>query len=143
VKKKKDISIKDQTYWEEYIKDPNDIFDKDKTTGKSKNEHIRFKFDLHGYSLLDANKKVKEIIISCSEKKYKEILLITGKGIHSNIEEDEYSSKDLSKLRYSIPNFIQSNTELLQRVNTISPAERKDGGEGAIVIKLKSLQDKL
>ena len=70
-------------------------------------------------------------------------MLITGKGIHSNIEEDEYSSKDLSKLRYSIPNFIQSNTELSQRVNTISPAERKDGGEGAIVIKLKSLQDKL
>tara|TARA_B100002051_G_C16673203_1_gene605654 strand:+ start:618 stop:1037 length:420 start_codon:yes stop_codon:yes gene_type:complete len=139
VKKKKDISKKDQKYWEEYIKDPKDIFDKDKSKERSKNKDLRFKFDLHGYSLLEANKKVKEIIIFCSDNKYKEILLITGKGIHSSTEKDIYVSKDLSKLRHSIPDFIQSNTELLQRVNTIAPAENKDGGDGAIIIKLRSL----
>ncbi len=139
MKKKKDISKKDQKYWEEYIKDPKDIFDKDKSKERSKNKDLRFKFDLHGYSLLEANKKVKEIIIFCSDNKYKEILLITGKGIHSSTEKDIYVSKDLSKLRHSIPDFIQSNTELLQRVNTIAPAENKDGGDGAIIIKLRSL----
>ena len=139
MKKKKDISKKDQKYWEEYIKDPKDIFDKDKSKERSKNKDLRFKFDLHGYSLLEANKKVKEIIIFCSDNKYKEILLITGKGIHSSTEKDTYVSKDLSKLRHSIPDFIQSNTELLQRVNTIAPAENKDGGDGAIIIKLRSL----
>ena len=139
MKKKKDISKKDQKYWEEYIKDPKDIFDKDKSKERSKNKDLRFKFDLHGYSLLEANKKVKEIIIFCSDNKYKEILLITGKGIHSSTEKDIYVSKDLSKLRHSIPDFIQSNTELLQRVNSIAPAENKDGGDGAIIIKLRSL----
>tara|TARA_B100000029_G_C17156004_1_gene807809 strand:- start:119 stop:538 length:420 start_codon:yes stop_codon:yes gene_type:complete len=139
VKKKKDIPKKDQKYWEEYIKDPKDIFDKDKSKERSKNKDLRFKFDLHGYSLLEANKKVKEIIIFCSDNKYKEILLITGKGIHSSTEKDIYVSRDLSKLRHSIPDFIQSNTELLQRVKTIVPAENKDGGDGAIIIKLKSL----
>ena len=139
MKKKKDISKKDQKYWEEYIKDPKDIFDKDKSKERSKNKDLRFKFDLHGYSLLEANKKVKEIIIFCSDNKYKEILLITGKGIHSSTEKDIYVSKDLSKLRHSIPDFIQSNTELLQRVKTIVPAENKDGGDGAIIIKLRSL----
>ena len=63
MKKKKDISKKDQKYWEEYIKDPKDIFDKDKSKERSKNKDLRFKFDLHGYSLLEANKKVKETII--------------------------------------------------------------------------------
>ncbi len=139
MKKKKDIPKKDQKYWEEYIKDPKDIFDKDKSKERSKNKDLRFKFDLHGYSLLEANKKVKEIIIFCSDNKYKEILLITGKGIHSSTEKDIYVSRDLSKLRHSIPDFIQSNTELLQRVKTIVPAENKDGGDGAIIIKLKSL----
>ena len=75
----------------------------------------RFKFDLHGYSLDEANIKVKEIVLYCVEKNYKEILFITGKGIHSNTDKDIYVSKNLSKLRYSVPEFIKTNSTLAIR----------------------------
>ncbi len=89
--------------------------------------------------MLEANEKVKEIILSCIEKNYNEILLITGKGIHSNIEQDVYASKDFSKLKYSVPAFIKSDIEISKYISSIEDADRKDGGEGAIVIKLKKL----
>ena len=139
MKKKENISTSDKKTWEEYLKDPKDIFDKDTKLDNSSKNNTRFKFDLHGYKLLEANQKVKEIILSCSEKKYEEILLITGKGIHSNTVEDVYASKDLSKLRYSIPDYINSNVDLSKKVSKISIADAKDGGDGAIVIKLKKL----
>ena len=71
--------------------------------------------------------------------KYKEILLITGKGLHSNTEGDAYVSQDLSKLRFSVPEFINKNEELSKLIISISEASLKDGGAGAILIKLKSL----
>ena len=73
MKKKENISKADKKYWEEYLKNPSDVFDKDNSLERSSIENLRFKFDLHGYGLLDANKKVKNIIFSCYEKKYKEI----------------------------------------------------------------------
>ena len=100
---------------------------------------FKFKFDLHGFTLHEANKKVKEIIIYCSEKKYREILLITGKGIHSTNEKDIYASQDLGKLRYSVPEFILSDLELKDLIVSINEADTKDGGKGAILIKLKNL----
>ena len=99
----------------------------------------RFKYDLHGFSLIGANQKVKKIIISCVENKFKEILLITGKGLHSTTEDDTYVSKDLSKLKFSVPDFINNNNELNKYVLSISEASTKDGGSGAILIKLKNL----
>ena len=99
----------------------------------------RFKYDLHGYTLEDANRKVKEIILSCKENKYKEILLITGKGLHSTNDKDIYVSKNLGTLRYSVPEFIKSNEELNNFIISIKEADIKDGGEGAILIKLKNL----
>ena len=95
--KKKEISKSDISEWEQYIRNPNDVFDKDKKINHL-NSKLRFKFDLHGYSLKAANEKVKEIINSCCEHQYKEILLITGKGIHSNTEKDLFVSSELSKL---------------------------------------------
>ena len=80
----------------------------------------------------DANKKVKEIILYCVENKYKEILLITGKGIHSTNDKDVYISKDLGKLKYSVPEFIKSDQELNKIIISINEADKKDGGEGAI-----------
>ena len=79
------------------------------------------------------------IILSCVEKNYKEILLITGKGIHSNTEQDVYASKDLSKLRYSVPEYINSNLSLSKHIVSISEADKKNGADGAIIIKLKKL----
>ncbi len=136
--KKKKISQKDLNTWKNYLKSPNDIVDKDLQL-KSSNFSNRYRYDLHGFTLIEANEKVKEIILSCIKKNYNEILLITGKGIHSNVEQDVYASQDLSKLKYSVPEFIKSDSEISEYITSIKNADRKDGGDGAIVIKLKRL----
>ena len=137
--KKKDLDQDDKKAWEEYIKNPSDIYDKDKNYSKENQRKERFKYDLHGYTLEDANRKVKEIILSCQENKYKEILLITGKGLHSTNDKDIYVSKNLGTLRYSVPEFIKSNEELNNFIISIKEADIKDGGEGALLIRLKNL----
>ena len=137
--KKVKVSKKDIDTWIDYIKSPNDITDKDKLQKNNILGNYRFKYDLHGHTLIAANEKVKEIILSCLKKNYKEILLITGKGIHSNTDKDVYVSKELSKLRYSVPEFIQGDVDLSRHVLSISSAEKIDGGDGAIIIKLKKL----
>jgi len=137
--KKKDLDQDDKITWEEYIKNPSDIYDKDKNYSKENQRKERFKYDLHGYTLEDANRKVKEIILLCKENKYKEILLITGKGLHSTNDKDIYVSKNLGTLRYSVPEFIKSNEELYNFIISIKEADIKDGGSGAILIKLKNL----
>jgi len=139
VTKHKDLSPEDKKNWEDYIKNPSDIFDKDKTNSVDNEKKSRFRFDLHGFTLDQANKKVKEIILSCTEKKYKEILFITGKGKHSTNDKDIYTSKDLGRLKYSVPEFINSDQELRALIVSIQDAKIKDGGEGAIIIKLKNL----
>ena len=136
--KKKDLSQEDKKTWENYIRDPSDIYDKDRNNQKS-NRKERFKFDLHGFTLDEANKKVKEILLFCTENKYRELLLITGKGLHSTSDKDAYISKDLGKLKYSVPDFIKSHIELNKLIISINEAEVKDGGKGAILIKLKNL----
>ena len=136
--KKKKITQKDLNTWKNYLKNPYDILDKD-LPPKNNYSPNKYRYDLHGYTLLEANEKVKAIILSCIEKNYNEILLITGKGIHSNIEQDVYASKDFSKLKYSVPAFIKSDIEISKYISSIEDADRKDGGEGAIVIKLKKL----
>ena len=137
--KKKDLPAEDKKVWEDYTKNPSNIYDKEKQNTTINLKKKRFKFDLHGFTLDEANKKVGEIILSCIKKNYKEILLITGKGLHSNTDNDIYVSKDLSKLKFSVPEFINNNYELNNYVFSISEASLKDGGTGAILIKLKSL----
>ena len=116
-----------------------DIYDKEIDNVKFNHSKERFRYDLHGFTLIDANQKVKNIILSCVKNKYKEILLITGKGLHSTTEKDAYVSKELSKLKFSVPNFINNDSELNKYVLSISEASIKDGGAGAILIKLKNL----
>ena len=137
--KKKDLDQDDKKTWEEFIKNPSDIYDKDKDYSIENQRKERFKYDLHGYTLEDANRKVEEIILSCKENKYKEILLITGKGLHSTNDKDVYVSKNLGTLRYSVPEFIKSSEELNNFIISIEAADIKDGGEGALLIKLKNL----
>ena len=136
--KKKDLSREDIKVWEEYTKNPTDIYDKERNL-KISNRNKRFKFDLHGFTLDEANLKVKELIFFCSMKSYREILFITGKGIHSTNDQNIYSSKDLGKLKFSVPEFIKSDQELTKLIISIEEADVKDGGEGAILIKLKNL----
>ena len=137
--KKRNLSSEDIKNWDDFVKNPKEIIDKDSLKKEDNSSHYRFKFDLHGFSLDGANTKVKEIVLSCVKKKYKEILLITGKGLHSNSEKDVYSSKDFSKLKYSVPEYIKSNQDLLKYVLSINTAGVRNGGEGAIIIKLKNL----
>ena len=136
--KKKDSSQEDKKTWEEYIKNPSDIYDKDQGVSNSVQRRERYKFDLHGFTLDEANDKAKEIIEYCVKNKFKELLLITGKGIHSTSDEDAYISKNLGKLKYSVPEFIKTS-ELNKFIISINDAEKKDGGEGAIIIRLKNL----
>lgn len=137
--KKKDLSAEDKKVWEEYTKSPSNVYDKDNKNIASNSIKERFRFDLHGFTLNEANQKVRELILSCIKKNYKEILLITGKGLHSNTDNDIYVSRDLSKLKFSVPEFINNNHELNNCVFSISEASIKDGGAGAILIKLKNL----
>ena len=137
--KKKDLSQEDKETWDNFTRQPSDIYDKDLQITDDNPRRNRLRYDLHGFTLEDANKKVKDLILSGIRNKYKEILLITGKGLHSNTEEDTYVSKNLSKLRFSVPEFINSCDELSKFVVSISEASLKDGGSGAILIKLKNL----
>ena len=139
MKKKEDISNLDKKVWDEYLKNPKDIFDKEFVESKITKRHEKYRFDLHGFTLLDANKKIRELIISCQEKGFKEILLITGKGLHSNVDKNTYASRDLSKLRYAVPEYIKSQKELSNKVTEIEQANLRDGGEGALIIKSKKL----
>ena len=137
--KKKNLSTEEIRIWENYTKDPKDIYDKEKSNLSNSSRKERLKFDFHGFTLNEANIKVKELILSCVKKKNKELLLITGKGLHSTSDSDTYVSKNLSKLKFSVPEFIKTNEELNKYVVSISEAEKKDGGEGALLIKLRCL----
>ena len=137
--KKKEPNQEDKKAWEEYIKNPSDIYDKDQSTSNKIQRKERYKFDLHGFTLDEANNKVKEIIEHCVKNNFRELLLITGKGLHSTSDKDAYISKNLGKLKYSVPEFIKTNSELNKMIVSITDADKKDGGEGAIIIKLKNL----
>ena len=139
MKKKEDISNSDLDLWEEYLRNPKDVFDKDLEGKKLSDRPERYRFDLHGFTLLEANEKVREIINSCQKKGFKEILLITGKGLHSNVDRNTYVSKDLSKLRFAIPEYLNSQKDLSDKIIEICQADVKDGGEGAMILKLKKL----
>ena len=136
--KKKTPNEEDKKTWEQYIQNPSDIYDKEQSASSNIQRRERYKFDLHGFSLDQANSKVKEVVEYCVEDKFKELLLITGKGIHSTSDEDAYISKKLGKLKYSVPEFLRTS-DLNKFITSINDAEKKDGGEGAIIIKLKNL----
>ena len=137
MKNKFPLSQKDKEDWQNFLEDTSRVPDKDQ---KNRSDRLtdKFRFDLHGLTLDEANKKVKEIIKLCSEKNCREILLITGKGLHSN-QDDVYKSSNLSKLRFSVPDFINSDPEISKLILSIANPSRKQGGEGALLIKLKKL----
>ena len=139
MKKKEDISGVEKKLWEDYLKNPKDIFDKELENTKLFARVKRYRFDLHGFTLLAANKKVRELITYCQENDFKEILLITGKGLHSNTDQNTYVSKELSKLRFAVPEYIKTQKDLSEKIISIEAAQINDGGEGAIIINLKKL----
>ena len=130
------ISKKDKKDWQTFISSNEKLPNKDlklKQHSLIKTKSI----DLHGYTLDEANKVISDFIKNCYEKKVNKIIVVTGKGLHSENEKNPYVSKDLSILKYSIPEYISNNKSLMNVINEIKDAKIEDGGSGAFYIFLK------
>ena len=92
---------------------------------------------MHGYTLDAANKTIENFIKKAFLENVNKIIVVTGKGIHSDNEKDPYVSKELGILKYSVPEFISNNTSLMSMINEITDAKIEDGGGGAFYIFLK------
>ena len=130
------ISDKDKKDWQNFLTKNEKLPTKDEDLDQKK-AFKTLKFDLHGYSLKDANDRVKDIILKSYEEGTRKLVLITGKGLHSQNEKDPYVSKDLGILKNSVPEYIKSNTQLMNKIVDIVDAEIEDGGSGAFYIYLK------
>ena len=130
------ISNKDKQDWNNFVNSNEKIPNKDLKYQEKKNYKIR-SIDLHGYSLDEANKTIEEFIHKSFKEKINKLIVVTGKGLHSQNEKDPYVSKDLSILKYSVPEFIENNTSLMNIINEIKDASVEDGGGGAFYIFLK------
>ena len=131
------ISNKDKKDWEDFISSKEKVENKD-LQNKKKEKHISIRsVDLHGYTLEEANKIIEEFIIKAYSDKINKLIVITGKGLHSQNEKNPYVSKDLSILKYSVPEFVRNNIELMKIIYEIRDAEINDGGSGAFYIFLK------
>ena len=130
------ISDKDKKDWEDFLSKNENLPDKDTYPQKKYIEKITT-FDLHGYSLNEANKKIQELIYDSFRKKITKLIIVTGKGLHSQNDKDPYVSKDMGILKNSVPEFIKGNDELMRMIRNIEEASIKDGGSGAFYIYLK------
>ncbi len=130
------ISDKDKKDWQTFISGKEKIEDKD-FKPQIKN-HLKIRsLDLHGYTLEQANNAIEEFILKAFEEGLSKLIIVTGKGIHSDVEKDPYVSKNLSILKYSVPEFITNNQNLMKIINDITDATIEDGGSGAFYIHLK------
>ena len=130
------ISDKDKQDWENFLSSDDKLPNKDlkkikKRVAQSKN------IDLHGYTLKEANTLIQKFINNSYNEGISKITVVTGKGLHSNVEKDPYVSKDLSILKYSVPEFIQNDAELMKKIIEIRDDNIEDGGGGAFYIFLK------
>jgi len=139
VKKKNSISPKDQKEWTDFTNKMDNIKVKESDL---LNENIEInkvqKLDLHGFSLIEANKMVENFIVKSFNNGYKKLLIVTGKGSRSKSHENPYLSEKLSVLKYSVPEYIKNDENLTSKIIKISEADIKHGGEGAINIFLKN-----
>jgi len=130
------ISEKDKKDWENFLKKKEKLPNKDIKIDKK----IAFKtrsIDLHGYTLDEANKSIESFIIKSYQENINKLIVVTGKGMHSQNEKDPYVSKDLSILKYSVPEFISNNKNLMKIIYEMKDANIEDGGGGAFYIFLK------
>ena len=138
--KKKDIKNPDKNKqdWENFLNNKEKIPNKDFIHKKNiRYEKIK-KIDLHGYTIEEANKAIEELIQKCFEESVTKIIVITGKGLRSKNVENPYLSRDLSILKYSVPEFIESNKDLMKMIIESTDAKIEDGGSGAFYIYLKN-----
>jgi len=130
------ISDKDKKDWHKFINSTEKLPNKDLKFQKNKNLKVR-SIDLHGYTLNEANKIIENFINKAFSENVNKLIVVTGKGLHSENEKDPYVSKDLSILKYSVPEFITNHKDLMGKINEITDARIEDGGGGAFYIFLK------
>ena len=130
------ISEKDKKDWENFVSKNEKLPNKDIKLDTKIFLKIR-SIDLHGYTLEQANKSIENFIIKSYQEKINKLIVVTGKGIHSQNEKDPYVSKDLSILKYSVPEFISNNKNLMKIIYEMKDAKIEDGGSGAFYIFLK------
>ena len=133
---KNNISDKDKKDWEDFLSSDEKLPNKDLKFNKKKIVKIKH-IDLHGFTLEQANITITKFIEDCYQNSVSKIIVVTGKGLHSNVEKDPYVSKDLSILKYSVPEYIENNEELMKRIIEIKDAKIEDGGSGAFYIFLR------
>ncbi len=135
----KKLSDKDLKDWNKFIKSADKINPKDEFNESSINKNkSTFTIDLHGYGLDQANKFVEKTINECFEKQFSVVNIITGKGMRSKSAEDPYKSFELSILKHSIPEFINSNVELMKKIKSIDSTDEKNLGSFKVYLKLKN-----
>ena len=130
------ISDKDKKDWQNFVLSKDKLPNKDFKPQKQNTLKVRC-IDLHGYTLKQANDAIEKFILKAYGEKVSKLIVVTGKGIHSDVEKDPYVSKDLSILKYSVPEFISNNQSLMKVINDIQDATIEDGGSGAFYIYLK------
>ena len=135
---KKKITEKDKKDWDNFIKNNEKLHDKD-FIGEKKFYKINKTIDLHGYTLRDANIAVKNLINNSYDNKVEKLKIITGKGMRSKSEQDPFKSSKLSILKYSVPEFIQNNRELMSKIKKLNINEVEDlnSGNFTIILKIK------
>ena len=132
----KKITDKDKKDWQDFLSSTDTLENKDKEKIFNKVEKIK-SVDLHGLTLDQANRFIEKLIKESYKKGIRKLIVITGKGIHSNNDKDPYKSKDLSILKYSVPEFIRNNSGLMKIINDIENASIEDGGGGAFYVYLR------
>ena len=138
---KRKISDKDKKDWKNFISNKEKLSNKDLYLSNNKIEKKIIKtIDLHGFSLENANNVIEEFVIQCFKKNVNKIIVITGKGLRSKSIRNPYASKDLSILKYSVPDFIKLKPNLMKIIKKIEEAEIEDGGGGAFYIFLKKFK---
>ena len=137
----KKLSNKDKKDWEKFVNSKEAIQDKDLQSTKKDFSYIEKIIDLHGYSLEEANIKIEKFILSSFEKGVRKINIITGKGSRSKNLDDPYQSKDLSILKYSIPNYIEENQNLINKILKIDYSSIENSSKGSFHIILKKKSD--
>ena len=130
------ISEKDKKDWENFISNKEKLQNKDINLKKIYRQKVR-SIDLHGYTLDQANQKISDFISQSYMDGINKLIIVTGKGLHSKNEKNPYVSKDLSILKYSVPEYIKNNKNLMKKIYEFSEAKIEDGGSGAFYIFLK------
>ena len=133
------LTDKDKKDWKNFTSSRDKVPNKDfKLNKKNIEENNKKIIDLHGFSLENANKIIEEFINNSYQGGIKKIIVVTGKGIRSKTANNPYLSRDLSILKHSVPEFIKSNSSLMNKIKQISEANIEDGGSGAFYIYFKN-----